>query len=139
MNPLVYFKAWAHENPVQARYLLTALVGGVTAATGAPAELVLAVLTLVGGWAMQSTRARVTPEHKAQARIKRATAAEREKHTVIVRHSVMGDTSVAERKPVKKPAPRKRAPRESGQVWVPFLLGAVCAVLVLLLAGRVIL
>lgn len=128
MNPIDYLKTWAHDNPVQYRYLLTALVGGLTALTGAPAELVGIVLTVVGGWAMQSTRKRVTPEHEAQARIQRATALERERHTATVSGTA-----------AHKPAPRRRAPKESGQVWVPFLLGAVCAVVLLLLAGKLVL
>lgn len=107
MNPFDYLKAWARDNPVQARYLLTAIVGAVTAATGAQAELVLVVLTLVGGWAMQSTKARVTPEHRAQDRIRTAVAAENVRHKSHV--STMGTTEVHQ----SKAAPRKRAPKKT--------------------------
>ena len=142
----LFVKDWIDREPVQARAIFVASAG-LAARFGVrlDAEWVLALVGLLGAVATRGARRRVTPERRARERVSDAIAATNVKHAAHA--SVMGMTTVHTSNPlyttvpktsVKKPA-KKKAPREAGQTWVPFLLGVVCAVLVLALIGRIVL
>lgn len=75
-------KDWARDEPVRAKYLSAFVLGAAAAVLHLDPLVILALLSLGGYAAQRSLRAKVTPEHRAVARVAKAVAAERERNTV---------------------------------------------------------
>ena len=132
----LFWKEWAEREPAKYRALRMAVVALATRyGLELDPDLALLIDALHGAVSTRGVRKRVTPERSAQARIQKAVAAERDKHTTTVSSSVMGSTALHT---TAKKTPVKRKPKgEAGQAWMPFLLGVVVCVIVLALLGRI--